>query len=538
MLQKLWIFGLLGLLLVPAAAFGERTLEISFLPTGDPQIAVWLETADGEYVETLMVTRLTATFGLGNRPGRPDFGGGYLWPYGRREMILPIWAHRRNVKYDRIVMQDCKEAWLGWHELTSSFEPFYCRPMTPAEMSVDTITCPTVNFRTDKGVPLRYIDKTRSTHCNELVKNNSVTSLYPPRNDVSQYDAARDWSGVLQLSQFNDLDAVSQATPPANRIFKVIYQLPEALAFGDYIVWVEVNQQYDTNASHSYEFFVDPALPDYGIPALGQPSVVWNVPITLADENQTASSNDYSGYGSIDGTDGTVRRPDQTITANIEGSGSTRLKHFDSNSETVQVRANFVPDATCPNPPPVAEFRQLGGDFDFAEFSFVSTASSTSQISRYEVRYSTQAIKTENNYMDAVPGPALLAMQPMESVSFRLDQLQPYTTYHVAVKSFNSCQQASGFVTTTVTTKIREFATVDACFVATAAYGDINDDSVVVLRRFRDQHLMTNSPGRQLVKAYYQLSPPLAEFIRERPSIRKLTRWSLTPIVETARLFE
>ena len=49
---------------------------------------------------------------------------------------------------------------------------------------------------------------------------------------------------------------------------------------------------------------------------------------------------------------------------------------------------------------------------------------------------------------------------------------------------------------------------------------------------------MTNSPGRQLVKAYYQLSPPLAEIIRERPSIRKLTRWSLTPIVETARLFE
>ena len=62
-----------------------------------------------------------------------------------------------------------------------------------------------------------------------------------------------------------------------------------------------------------------------------QPSVVWNVPITLGDQAQTASSDDYRGYGSVDGTDGNIRSPDQTITTNIEGSGSTRLKHFDSN---------------------------------------------------------------------------------------------------------------------------------------------------------------------------------------------------------------
>src|SRR5687767_7410274 len=99
----------IGLLL--AAQVGtDRAFEVEFTPLGNPQIAVWLETADGTFVDTVMVTRLIGTFGLGNRPGRYDFGGGHLWPYGRREHALPVWAHRRGVTYDRIVMQDCRES--------------------------------------------------------------------------------------------------------------------------------------------------------------------------------------------------------------------------------------------------------------------------------------------------------------------------------------------------------------------------------------------------------------------------------------------
>lgn len=69
------------------------------------------------------------------------------------------------------------------------------------------------------------------------------------------------------------------------------------------------------------------------------------------------------------------------------------------------------------------------------------------------------------------------------------------------------------------------------CFIATAAYGSALDPHVEALRVFREEWLRPNPPGRAFIAAYEQVSPPIADWIREREAARTATRWALTPLV-------
>jgi len=69
------------------------------------------------------------------------------------------------------------------------------------------------------------------------------------------------------------------------------------------------------------------------------------------------------------------------------------------------------------------------------------------------------------------------------------------------------------------------------CFIATAAYGTPMADEIEILREFRDKYLLNNPLGQSLVEFYYKVSPPIAEFITEHPSLKPIVRAGLVPAV-------
>lgn len=74
------------------------------------------------------------------------------------------------------------------------------------------------------------------------------------------------------------------------------------------------------------------------------------------------------------------------------------------------------------------------------------------------------------------------------------------------------------------------------CFIATAAYGTPMAAEVRYLRAFRDQYLLTNAIGRGFVRAYYAVSPALADLLRDNVFLRAWVRLWLKPWVDLSRL--
>ena len=70
------------------------------------------------------------------------------------------------------------------------------------------------------------------------------------------------------------------------------------------------------------------------------------------------------------------------------------------------------------------------------------------------------------------------------------------------------------------------------CFIATAAYGTPTVEEIDVLREFRDSVLLESIPGSIFVSLYYQVSPPVADFIAGNELLKTMVRQLLIdPIV-------
>jgi len=144
-----------------------RVIDLSMQPAKGLQIVAWIEDAAGTYIDTILITHATGSFGLGNRPGVFGMRSGPKWPYGQRSDVFPVWSHRHGMTWKQVRFQngdgdpggaiDCQDARCKSDSDRNLSHPFtqssadlrYGRPLQPDEPAWDVGTVSTPAF-TDK----------------------------------------------------------------------------------------------------------------------------------------------------------------------------------------------------------------------------------------------------------------------------------------------------------------------------------------------------------------------------------------------------
>jgi Fibronectin type III domain len=533
-----------------------------------PQIAVWIETNTRSLVDTLMVTNLTASRGIGNRPGIWNFRSGPKFPYGKRWMSLPLWAYARGRLYGAAMMQDDREDWMGFHEAHSSKELYFCRPFTQqdVDLTVDTITCPSQMFNSAKG----KLDPSKK-------------SYYPPRNDLTIF-TNQDCDVIGQslpkcnvsasgYAALNDLDAVAAATPAYGRPYARTWRIPENLPPGDYALVVEVSKEYDTNASHSHPGFDDVhgGLSAYGIDGnFGQPSVLYRVPIRLGGSTPTTAAVSqiagYSKWTEDEMLDGTLLPRDGTISTATPGSGEARLLEIDGPSGRGRVHVELqrcgaptcgedggcgpdgsqpdgstVPQACTPLPPvpePVSSLQVVSMLATSASVEFLNASADGKAVESYEIRYRPGTTMTVDDFEQAIPASIVQPDAPGTTAMLTVTDLKPATQYMLGIRSIDQCQQRSEIAVVPLETPVMKFRQLSGCFIATAAYGSEMEPRVAALRHARDRLRPRSSLFAAATDLYYRSGPAAADLVARSEVARALARRVLGPLVGMAEVMD
>lgn len=499
-----------------------RVIDVDLTPTDQLQMVAWIEDSAGNYVDTLFITDAVGRRGLGNRPGRYDFNSGPKWPYGRRIGTFPIWSHRQGMSFPKVVFQNLRDDDLSHPFNQSSSEAFFCRPLRVGEPGWDTASCSSPIF-TDKGL-----------------LSTTETSLYPPREDIVRVEGI-DSVGVATYDDLNPYDSVSQATPVADLPFTLSWPIPDDLPVGDYVLWMEVAKEFDHNNTYSVAARPAPigiAFGEFGLPYQGQPSVVYKVAFTVGTTATTATTTTYAGYGDPDGLDGNLRQPDATITTNVPGSGGSRLLLQTDGSAMYRLRVTAHPEEDAVPPGAPTELTAPVIDTTAATVTFVAPSDDggLGKVTGYEVRYRAMEPITDANFADStLVSTAITPDDPGQIQDVEITGLLPETTYYVAVRAYDECRNYGPLAIAHFDTPERQAGEVDACFVATAAYGSLLANQVTPLRQFRDSVLRRSVLGELFVETYYTVGPAFATVVEHSDPLREAARGGLGPVIDLVR---
>jgi len=170
--------------------------------------------------------------------------------------------------------------------------------------------------------------------------------------------------------------------------------------------------------------------------------------------------------------------------------------------------------------------------------SFVAPGVGTQRlrVAGYEIRVRASDEMTVGNFSDSMPVTAKVTPDdPGHVQTFDVSGLLPETDYWVGVRAYDGCHNSGDAAITKITTAARVSGSVDACFVATAAYGSLMANDVEVLRHFRDSKLQTNTIGELAVETYYTFGPAIAGVVGESDLLRSTARDMLAPIIDRVR---
>ena len=165
----------------------------------------------------------------------------------------------------------------------------------------------------------------------------------------------------------------------------------------------------------------------------------------------------------------------------------------------------------------------------------VTCTGEPSPVAGYEVRYRAGEM-TADNFADSSLAPVALAPAAAGSLqTFLLDGLLPNTNYWIGIRAYDDCRNYSDLAILPITTADRQSGEVDACFIATAAYGSLMANDVEMLRSFRDSVLRSTVFGELAIETYYTFGPPVAGVVGESELLRATARGVLAPVVAVVR---
>lgn len=382
-----------------------RILEFRFTPVRRAQVALWIErTSPTPLFQTLRLTEAVARRGIGNRPGATQMNSGFRWPYGRREGVLPVWAHRRvaagELTFPRVIFRDRTSEGAASQAPAGHFpgapyrdnpDDYFCLSFRQASTNeerrreaLDAVSCAST-FNSDKGryitsddVAANYSEPMQVDPTSGTMRPLSASSLYPPRRDVEC--PAENCGNHPDVSNYAtdaasampEIDLVSTATL-ADREQSILFTVPEEWPEGEYVAYLEINVEgdytdHEVGGEHPIPDYATPQAPagswdswaiSTGYPYRGQPSVVYAVPFGL-NHARTYSVSEPAYQGSIDGNDDDVLHPldgsivDDPIGA--PGSGADRLiagsggERFAVRVQTTEFFGACTADTDCEEP--------------------------------------------------------------------------------------------------------------------------------------------------------------------------------------------